>query len=100
VLDLVAATAAAGVVAGKPVGVCGESASDPMMSLLLTGLGITSLSMSPSAVPAVRFALSRHDLATCRAIAEAARRAPTAGQARAAALALVDPKVREVLALG
>lgn len=100
VLDLVAATAAAGVETGKPVGVCGESASDPMMALLLTGLGITSLSMSPSAVPAVRFALSRHDLATCKKIGEAARRAPTAGEARAAALALVDPQVREVLALG
>ncbi len=100
VLDLVAATAAAGVALGKPVGVCGESASDPIMALLLTGLGITSLSMSPSAVPAVRFALSRHDLATCRAIGEAAREAPTAAEARAAALALVDPQVREVLALG
>ncbi len=100
VLDLVAATAAAGVDTGKPVGVCGESAADPVMALLLTGLGITSLSMSPSAVPAVRFALSRHDLPTCRAIGEAARRAPTAGEARAAALALVDPQVREVLALG
>ncbi len=99
VLDLVAATAAAGVATGKPVGVCGESASDPIMALLLTGLGITSLSMSPSAVPAVRFALSRHDLATCTAIGEAARKAPTAGEARAAALALVDPQVREVLAL-
>jgi phosphoenolpyruvate-protein phosphotransferase (PTS system enzyme I) len=99
-LDLVAATAAAGVATGKPVGVCGESASDPVMALLLTGLGITSLSMAPSAVPAVRFALGRHDLATCQAIGEAARTAATAGEARAAALALVDPQVREVLALG
>ncbi|NMM35842.1 MAG: phosphoenolpyruvate--protein phosphotransferase, partial [Phycicoccus sp.] len=100
VLDLVAATAAAGVETGKPVGVCGESAADPIMALLLTGLSITSLSMSPSAVPAVRFALSKHSLETCRAIGEAARQAPTAAEARAAALALVDPQVREVLALG
>ncbi len=100
VIDLVALTAAAGAEAGKPVGVCGESAADPVMALLLAGLGITSLSMSPSAVPGVRFALSRHDLATCRAIGEAARKAPTAAAARAAALELVDPQVREVLALG
>ena len=99
VLDLVAATAVAGIEVGKPVGVCGESASDPIMALLLTGLGITSLSMSPAAVPAVRFALSRHTLQTCRDIGEAARKAPTAADARAAALALVDPQVREVLAL-
>lgn len=100
VLDLVAAAAAAGVEAGKPVGVCGESASDPAMALALVGLGVTSLSMSPSAVPGVRFALSRHDVARCREIAAAARAARTAGEARAAALALVEDDVREVLALG
>ena len=100
VLDLVAATAAAGVETGKPVGVCGESASDPVMALVLTGLGITSLSMSPAAVPAVRFALSQHSLETCRAIGDAARAGATATEAKAAALALVDAHVREVLALG
>ena len=100
VLDLVAATASAGVEIGKPVGVCGESAADPVMALLLAGLGVTSLSMSPAAVPGVRFALSRHTRAVCQEIGVAARQARTAGQARAVALALVDPEVREVLALG
>lgn len=99
VLDLVAAAAAAGVEAAKPVGVCGESAADPGMALVLTGMGVTSLSMSPAAVPGVRFALSRHTLEECQDIAEAARAARTAPEARAAALALVDPHVREVLAL-
>lgn len=99
VLDLVAATAAAGAELGKPVGVCGESAGDPLMALALTGMGVTSLSMSPASVPGVRCALRAHDLATCRAIANAARSARTADDARAAALALVDPHVREVLAL-
>lgn len=100
VLDLVALTAEAGVELGKPVGVCGESASDPVMALVLTGMGVTSLSMSPAAVPGVRFALRRHSLATCQEIARVARAARTAGDGRAAALALVDPEVREVLALG
>ncbi|WP_149204267.1 phosphoenolpyruvate--protein phosphotransferase [Actinotalea subterranea] len=100
VLDLVAAAAEAGSAVGKPVGVCGESAADPVMALLLAGLGVTSLSMSPAAVPAVRFALARHDLEVCRRIGVAARAARTAPEARAAALALVDPEVREVLALG
>ncbi|WP_223148440.1 phosphoenolpyruvate--protein phosphotransferase, partial [Actinotalea sp. JY-7885] len=99
VLDLVASVATAGVEAGKPVGVCGESASDPAMALALVGMGVTSLSMSPAAVPGVRFALSRHDLERCREVAAAARAARTAVDARAAALALVDPEVREVLAL-
>lgn len=100
VLDLVAATASAAVAAGKPVGVCGESASDPLMALVLTGLGVTSLSMSPAAVPGVRFALARHTLARCAELASAARSARTASDARAACLELVDREVREVLALG
>lgn len=100
VLDLVAATAEAGVEAGKPVGVCGESAADPAMALVLTGLGVTSLSMSPAAVPGVRFALSRHSLERCREIAAVARAARTAAEARRACLDLVDAQVREVLALG
>lgn len=99
VLDLVEATATAGLRAGKPVGVCGESAADPVMALALAGMGITSLSMSPAAVPGVRFALRSHDLATCRAIAAAALGASSAVEARADALALVAPAVREVLAL-
>ncbi|HEY3437909.1 MAG TPA: phosphoenolpyruvate--protein phosphotransferase [Actinotalea sp.] len=100
VLDLVAVAAGAGVTAQKNVGVCGESASDPAMALLLTGLGVNSLSMSPAAVPAVRFALSRHTLDECRAIAGAARAATSAAAAHAAVLELMDPEVRQVLALG
>ena len=99
VLYLVNKTAAAGLTTGKPVGVCGESAGDPLMALVLTGMGVTSLSMAPSAVPAVRYALKSHTFAECQAIAQAALSAKTATQAKDAALALVKPEVREALAL-
>ena len=99
VLDLVAATARAGRAAGKPVGVCGESAADPVMALVLAGLGVTSLSMAPAAVPAVRFALRHHTLARCEEIALAALAASGPTAARADALALDDPQVRGTLAL-
>jgi phosphotransferase system enzyme I (PtsI) len=99
VLDLVATTARAGTELGKPVGVCGESASDPLMALVLTGLGMTSLSMSAGAVPAVRHALRRHTYAQCVAMAEAALASGGALEARAAVLALVEPEVRETLGL-
>lgn len=99
VLDLIAMTAAAGTRAGKPVGVCGESASDPLMALVLAGLGVTSLSMSVPALPAVRFALRRHSLARCREISRVALGAGTAEASRQAALVLTDPEVRETLAL-
>ncbi|MFJ9705761.1 putative PEP-binding protein [Streptomyces sp. NPDC101234] len=93
VLALVAATASAGAAMGKPVGVCGESASDPLMALALTGMGVTSLSMSAPALPAVRHALRHHSLAQCESIAEAVLSAPSADQARNAARALADAAV-------
>ncbi|GIG30017.1 phosphoenolpyruvate--protein phosphotransferase [Cellulomonas marina] len=99
VLDLVAATARAGQDVGKPVGVCGESASDPLMALVLVGLGITSLSMSAGALAAVRFAVRHHTLEQCREIAAAALGASSAPDARAAVLALTAPEVRDTLGL-
>ena len=50
VLQLIAITAEAGKQAGKPVGVCGEAAADPMLATALVGMGITSLSMALAAV--------------------------------------------------
>ena len=50
VLQLIAITAEAGQQAGKPVGVCGEAAADPLLACVLVGMGITSLSMASAAV--------------------------------------------------
>ncbi|WP_018653418.1 phosphoenolpyruvate--protein phosphotransferase [Actinomadura flavalba] len=89
VLDLVLLAARAGV----PCGVCGEAAADPDLACVLTGLGVTSLSMAPAALPAVRAALAAHTLAQCRAAADAARAATTATAARKAARkALATPR--------
>lgn len=81
-LDLVAATASAGSATGKPVGVCGEAASDPLLALVLVGLGVSSLSMAPPSVPAVRVALAAHTLAECRQLADLAVSAPDAAAGR------------------
>ena len=99
VLDLVAATAAAGRRAGKPAGVCGESAGDPLMAVVLTGLGVTSLSMSAGAVPLVRYAVAQHTLAQAEAVARAALAADSAEAARAAAVAALAPEVAATLGL-
>jgi phosphotransferase system enzyme I (PtsP) len=40
--------------AGRPISVCGELAGDPASALLLTGLGVDSLSMAASCIPAVK----------------------------------------------
>jgi phosphotransferase system enzyme I (PtsI) len=71
-LALVAATAEAGRRTGKPVGVCGEAAADPLLACVLVGLGITSLSCAASAVAGVGARLALDDLDTCRRAAEAA----------------------------
>jgi phosphoenolpyruvate-protein phosphotransferase (PTS system enzyme I) len=83
-LSLVALCAAAGVAVGRPVGVCGEAAADPAFAVVLAGLGITSLSMAPAAIPAVRAALALHTLDECRAAAQQALTASNPVTARAA----------------
>ncbi|WP_454293857.1 putative PEP-binding protein [Salana multivorans] len=98
VLELVASTARAGRTLGKPVGVCGESAGDPLMALVLVGLGITSLSMSLGSVPAVRYALRQHTHSQCEAMAEAALAAPSASAGRAAVVELLTEEARLLLA--
>jgi phosphotransferase system enzyme I (PtsI) len=85
VLQLVAMTAAAGVTARKPVGVCGEAAADPLLACVLVGLGITSLSMAPAAVRSVGAQLGRVTMADCRRAAEAALAAVDPEAAREAA---------------
>ncbi len=89
VLQLIAITAEAGKQAGKPVGVCGEAAADPLLACVLIGMGITSLSMASAAVRPVGARLAS---ASMDALEDAAE----------AALAASDPKaardaVRRVL---
>jgi len=69
VLKLIELTGAAGAAQGKPVGVCGEAAADPKLALVLVGLGVTSLSMAPSALAEVRTALAAHTMEDCRRLA-------------------------------
>jgi len=97
VLDLVAAACDGGRETGKPIGVCGEAAADPLLALVLTGLGVSSLSMAPTRVPAVRAALRMHDLRTCTAMAAAARAARSPQDAREAVLALADTLIADLI---
>jgi phosphotransferase system enzyme I (PtsI) len=87
VLALVAMAVRAGAAAGKPVGVCGEAAADPLLACVLTGLGVTSLSAAAAAIQGVGAKLAQVTLQQCRAAADAVLGAATAADARAAALA-------------
>jgi phosphotransferase system enzyme I (PtsI) len=72
VLQLIAITAEAGRQAGKPVGVCGEAAADPLLACVLVGLGITSLSMASAAVRPVGARLASAGMDLLEDAAEAA----------------------------
>jgi phosphotransferase system enzyme I (PtsI) len=86
-LRLVGLTAEAGGRAGKPVGVCGEAAADPVLACVLVGLGITSLSCAASAVARVGSRLGTVTLDESRRAAEGALAAADPHAARAAARA-------------
>lgn len=57
---------------GMPVGVCGEAAADPDLAVVLAGLGVNSLSMTPVALDDVRAELAQHTLEEAQQIAEKA----------------------------
>jgi len=84
VLRLVGEVGRAGAALDKPVGVCGEAAADPLLAVVLVGLGVTSLSMSPAALAGVRAELHRFTLAQAREFADLALSANGANEARAA----------------
>lgn len=91
VLALLAMAAEAGAAAGKPVGVCGEAAADPLLACVLVGLGVTSLSAAAAAVRAVGAKLASVTLQQCRDAAAAVLVTDSAAHARAAAQGIIGP---------
>ncbi len=82
VLRLVAMVADAASSAGIWVGVCGELASDSLATSVLIGLGITELSVNPSAVPRIKKAVRLVDFRSAEAAAREVLELPTADEVR------------------
>ena len=66
VLRAIKMIADAGNANGMPVGVCGEAAADPDLAVVLAGLGVNSLSMTPVALDDVRAELANWTLEEAR----------------------------------
>lgn len=67
----------------KPVGVCGEAAADPALAVVLTGLGVSTLSMTARSLAAVAAVLKTVTLSEAQELAKLALSAPSATEARA-----------------
>jgi multiphosphoryl transfer protein len=88
-LRLIEMVGAAAGASGKPAGVCGEAAADPLLALVLAGLGISSLSMAPRALAEVGRSLAGVTLDVCRRAARAACDSDSPASAREAARAIL-----------
>jgi phosphoenolpyruvate-protein phosphotransferase len=78
VLRLVRGVAATAVRRGIPVSVCGEAAADAHAIPIFVGMGVTELSVRPSAVVRVKAQIRHMTQASARALAEEAVTLPTA----------------------
>lgn len=53
---------------GIHVGLCGEMASDPLVTLLLLGMGLEDLSMSAASIPAIKNVIISHSITEAKEI--------------------------------
>ncbi|WP_313808756.1 phosphoenolpyruvate--protein phosphotransferase [Sphingobium sp.] len=83
VLRLIAMTVEGARKHDRWVGVCGGIAGDPFGAALLTGLGVSELSMTPRDIPAVKARIRASHLTDLQALAARALDATSAAQVRA-----------------
>ncbi|HET7538297.1 MAG TPA: putative PEP-binding protein, partial [Polyangiaceae bacterium] len=83
VLRLIGQTVKGAAPKGRMVGVCGGIASDPIAVPILIGLGVTELSVSLPAIPAVKAQIRKLRLDACRELAERALAAESGNAVRA-----------------
>lgn len=55
---------------GRPVGVCGEIAGDPIFAALLVGLGADSLSLNANMIPELKYGIRKMKAKAARALSE------------------------------
>ncbi len=67
---------------GRRVGLCGEIGAQPQWLPFLVGLGLDSISASPSALPALKTGLQSLSTATCRELLQRAVACSTADEVR------------------
>ncbi|MFB1484288.1 phosphoenolpyruvate--protein phosphotransferase [Corallococcus sp. RDP092CA] len=92
VLRMVALTVKAARQAGIWVGACGGIAGDPAGAVVLSGLGVTELSVAIPSIPAVKALLRGISMADAEAVARAALACTTATEVRSLVRGLLERK--------
>ncbi len=82
VLTFIAMTVEAGEKHNVPVAVCGELSTDPFGALVLLGMGIKELSMTPRLIPKVKQAIRLHTLEEMQEMAEKMRNSESVEQSK------------------
>lgn len=73
---------------GKPLGVCGEAAADPLLAAVLIGLGVNSLSMASNSIAEVKSFIANQDLGKCQNVAKEILKTKNAIEAKELAVKL------------
>jgi phosphotransferase system enzyme I (PtsI) len=90
ILRLVRNVVVAADVANVPVTVCGEMAADPLMTLVLMGLGVRELSMNSLAIPMIKRVIRQSTAQEARALVQRVLRLSTPGEVEEEVLRTMD----------
>jgi phosphotransferase system enzyme I (PtsI) len=93
VLKLIKTTIDNAKTAGIEVSLCGEMAAEPKYTILLLGLGLRTLSLTPKMIPEIKKIIRSVTLAECESLAKVAIEAESAEQV----LELLVKKTRPLL---
>lgn len=91
VLRLIEGTVSAAAARGIPVTMCGEMGGEAAYTVLLLGLGLRELSMTPVVIPRVRRLIRGLTLPLARAVAQRAKRLSTADEVDAYLARAIPP---------
>jgi phosphotransferase system enzyme I (PtsI) len=66
-----------------PISMCGQMCGNPMYTMLLLGMGLRSMSVTPAAIPEIKQVCRRVSITTCERVAERALKMESARDVRA-----------------
>ena len=100
IVRLIKAVAEAGARNSVPVSLCGEMAADPRYAWVLVGLGVTELSMHPSAIPVIKHIIRTSRSDEMRELADKVLACESASEAEEVVLTTMRARFPEHLRQG